>query len=101
LLLLIYKNKMISSKFQSQEELTVSSDDAPMIKAPAKKKVISDLEQGPSDGPEKEFVFAIEGLSSSEADRLLQIYGLNELPDKKTPKWVIFLQQLVQPMRKF
>jgi magnesium-transporting ATPase (P-type) len=38
------------------------------------------------------------GLTSQEAQRLLDLYGLNELPDVKTPKWLIFLQQLWQPM---
>jgi H+-transporting ATPase len=38
------------------------------------------------------------GLTSSEAENLLLIHGKNELDDKKTPKWLIFLQQFWAPM---
>jgi len=38
------------------------------------------------------------GLSSSEAEKLLEIYGKNELPDKKTPLWYVFGSLLIQPM---
>lgn len=38
------------------------------------------------------------GLSSEEAARLLEKYGRNELPSKKTPKWLIFLRLLWGPM---
>jgi H+-transporting ATPase len=38
------------------------------------------------------------GISSAEAERLLQIHGRNELPEKKTPGWVIFLRCLWGPM---
>merc|ERR1719248_428595 len=39
-----------------------------------------------------------KGLSSEEASRLLEIHGLNQLPEKKIPKWKIFLNLLVAPM---
>ena len=55
--------------------------------------------------PESEFpvddsaLFAYShGISSTEADRLLQIYGRNELPEKTVPNWYIFVSQLWQPM---
>ena len=38
------------------------------------------------------------GLSSSHAQSRLEQYGYNVLPEKRTPKWYIFLQQLWQPM---
>lgn len=38
------------------------------------------------------------GLTSAEAETLLAKYGKNELPEKITPKWVIFLQLLWAPM---
>ena len=38
------------------------------------------------------------GLSSSHAQSLLEQYGYNVLPEERTPKWFIFLQQLWQPM---
>jgi H+-transporting ATPase len=45
------------------------------------------------------FVIAHEnGLSEDEVDRRLKIYGKNELPEKKIPKWYIFVSQLWQPM---
>jgi len=59
-------------------------------------KAPSDEEAGGYESP-KEFVYS-HGLTSQEAQRLLDLYGLNELPDVKTPKWLIFLQQLWQPM---
>lgn len=39
-----------------------------------------------------------KGLSSAQADALMLQYGRNELEEKKTPKWYIFLSQLWQPM---
>merc|ERR1719248_106893 len=39
-----------------------------------------------------------KGLSSEEAARLLEVHGLNQLPEKKIPKWKIFLNLLIAPM---
>jgi len=39
-----------------------------------------------------------KGLTSIEAEKKLKEWGRNELADKKTPKWLIFLQQLYAPM---
>ena len=39
-----------------------------------------------------------KGLTSYEAAVLLQIHGRNELEDRKTPKWFLFLQQFWAPM---
>jgi len=39
-----------------------------------------------------------KGLSTAEADELLAKYGRNELPEKITPKWLIFCRLLWQPM---
>lgn len=39
-----------------------------------------------------------KGLTSNEAAVLLQIHGRNELEDRKTPKWYLFLQQFWAPM---
>jgi len=38
------------------------------------------------------------GLTSAEAEVLLAKYGKNELPEKITPKWLVFLRLLWQPM---
>jgi H+-transporting ATPase len=55
-----------------------------------------EAETGP--GEDKPFVFNTTGLSSVEAQQLLDIHGLNELPEKKVPKWKIFLNLLIAPM---
>jgi H+-transporting ATPase len=39
-----------------------------------------------------------EGLTTAQAEDLLRQYGRNELPEKVTPKWQIFLMLLIQPM---
>jgi magnesium-transporting ATPase (P-type) len=39
-----------------------------------------------------------DGLSSKEAASLLAKYGRNELPEKKIPKWYIFVSQMWEPM---
>jgi H+-transporting ATPase len=38
------------------------------------------------------------GLTNAEAEKLLAKHGLNVLPEKKIPKWYIFVSQLWQPM---
>merc|ERR1719161_280867 len=53
---------------------------------------------GPEGGDEKPFVFNSKGLSSAEAQRLLEIHGPNSLPEKKVPKWKIFVNLLIAPM---
>jgi len=53
-------------------------------------------EAGPGD--DKSFTFNTVGLSSVEAKRLLEIHGPNQLPEKKIPKWKIFLNLLIAPM---
>jgi H+-transporting ATPase len=50
-----------------------------------------------SQDQSKIFVYS-HGLSSSEADELLEKYGRNELPEKVVPKWLIFLSLFWQPM---
>ena len=39
-----------------------------------------------------------KGLTSEKARELLSVHGKNELEDKKTPKWLILLQQFIAPM---
>ena len=56
-----------------------------------------EAEAGPDDNAN--FVYAPEhGLSEKEAEILLEKWGKNELPEKVTPKWVIFLSLFIQPM---
>ena len=66
------------------------------IKIQAQEKHIGDSEDNEPE-VEGEFVFS-HGLSSQEAKGLLEIHGRNELPEKKVPKWYIFVSQLWQPM---
>ena len=47
---------------------------------------------------EKKIFLKSSGLSSAEATRRLHIYGKNELPEKVTPLWYVFLSLLWQPM---
>merc|ERR1719261_1588135 len=54
-------------------------------------------EDGPADDS-KPFVYNTKGLTSAEAKKLLEIHGLNQLPEKKVPKWKIFLNLLIAPM---
>lgn len=46
----------------------------------------------------QEFQFSHYGLSSMEAMELIHRYGKNELPQKHTPKWLIFLSLFWEPM---
>ena len=38
------------------------------------------------------------GLNSMQAGELLKVHGPNELPEKKIPKWYVFLSLFWQPM---
>jgi len=58
-----------------------------------KEELIIEEEELPDD-----FVLNLDGLTSEEAAELLKLYGPNSLPEKITPKWLIFLQLLYQPM---
>ena len=59
---------------------------------------------GPKDGhkeehKEVEFEQAPhDGLTSQQAAKLLEQWGKNELPEKITPKWLIFCRLLIGPM---
>ena len=50
------------------------------------------------DDDAAEFEYNHEGLTSSEAERLLIEYGRNELPEKVIPLWYVFVSLLWQPM---
>lgn len=61
--------------------------------------IISDERDNESndDGKESAFVYS-HGLTTAEAEKLLQIHGRNELPEVIIPLWYIFISQLWQPM---
>jgi H+-transporting ATPase len=46
----------------------------------------------------EEFPLNEKGLTSEEAEELLEKYGRNELPEKVEPKWLVFGRLLIQPM---
>eukprot|EP00243_Klebsormidium_subtile_P003303 TRINITY_DN16657_c0_g1_i1.p1 TRINITY_DN16657_c0_g1~~TRINITY_DN16657_c0_g1_i1.p1 ORF type:complete len:982 (+),score=329.76 TRINITY_DN16657_c0_g1_i1:182-3127(+) len=51
---------------------------------------------GPKD-EEKPFEFS-EGITTDQAKELLHIHGKNELEEKITPSWLVYLKQLKGPM---
>ncbi|GLC35933.1 hypothetical protein PLESTB_000520800 [Pleodorina starrii] len=53
--------------------------------------------EGEDSGKRKDFVPS-EGLTSQEAHDLLHKWGRNELEEKVTPSWLIYLRQLTAPM---
>jgi magnesium-transporting ATPase (P-type) len=59
---------------------------------------IKRIDQKESYEAPAEFEFNEMGLSSEEGNQRLLKYGRNELPEKKHPKWLLFLQQFWAPM---
>jgi H+-transporting ATPase len=57
-----------------------------------------DLEPEEVAAQRKESFVASTGLGSEEADRRLQQYGKNQLPDNSVPKWYVLLSQFWKPM---
>lgn len=57
-------------------------------------KIMDEQDPTPMELKEEDFPFNHVGLTSAEAEELLQKYGKNELPEKVTPKWLLFLQQV-------
>jgi magnesium-transporting ATPase (P-type) len=53
--------------------------------------------KGENDDILRDFPISV-GLTSVEAEELLRKFGRNELPEKVTPKWLIFVRLLYQPM---
>jgi len=45
-----------------------------------------------------DFILNHDGLTTDEAAELFKLYGPNALPEKITPKWLIFLKLLIAPM---
>ena len=50
-----------------------------------------------AEGTADDFVPS-HGLTSAEAAKLLEEHGRNELPEKITPSWLVFLQQFKAPL---
>jgi hypothetical protein len=63
-------------------------------------KDVNDHDEEGGHGPKKAFKKS-HGLTTAEAEVLLQQYGLNALEEKTVPKWYIFVSQLWQVTFKF
>jgi H+-transporting ATPase len=58
-----------------------------------------DLKEALVQKPENEDDFPLShGITNAEAAELLKQWGRNELPEKVTPSWLVFLQQMWAPM---
>lgn len=78
----------------------VPEDEGPRIpeKQPQRKRTLeTQLEEKGEENMLDTFPKS-EGLTSAQAEELVKKYGRNELPEKVTPKWYIFLSLLWQPM---
>ena len=65
---------------------------------PAKTMAVNPEGQGSSmEGEASNFKFS-EGISSEEARILLMNHGKNEMPEKRVPKWYVFLTIISEPM---
>ncbi|CAJ1007459.1 putative Cation transporter/ATPase, N-terminus, partial [Leishmania naiffi] len=53
---------------------------------------------GNATGPMGDLLPPSKGLTTEEAEELLAKYGRNELPEKRTPSWLIYLRGLWGPM---
>lgn len=60
--------------------------------------IMKELIEEPPAKDLEEFEFNHVGLTSSEATKRIEQYGKNELPEKVTPKWLVFLRQFWAPM---
>jgi H+-transporting ATPase len=61
-------------------------------------EIQSRIEQNEGVQPPDDFQFNHEGFTSAKAAELLKVHGPNELPEKITPKWLIFLRLFWAPM---
>jgi len=85
-------------KLSTDDEVTNPLQKGTEQKKKIVEKDISDTnEDAEAAGGDDNFIFS-HGISSQEAQGLLQIHGRNELPEKVIPKWYIFVSQLWQPM---
>lgn len=60
-------------------------------------KAISEHREDDAGG-EDDLLPPSKGLTTAEAEELLTVHGRNELPEKKTPSWLIFVRGLWGPM---
>jgi H+-transporting ATPase len=90
------ENPMFSSGRAINASAT-SGKAAPLTKSRSDSDMDFDNEDAEKNLMAANFVYS-SGLSSEEATRLLGIHGPNVLPEKKVPKWYIFVSLLWQPM---
>lgn len=84
----------LSERRQSWSEVVVS-----FAKSPHRSSGAHNLEtEEIAEERKASFSYSILGLSSSEAERRLLVYGRNELAEKTIPKWYILISQFWKPM---
>eukprot|EP00301_Raphidiophrys_heterophryoidea_P003953 c11757_g1_i2.p1 GENE.c11757_g1_i2~~c11757_g1_i2.p1 ORF type:complete len:1017 (+),score=217.80 c11757_g1_i2:176-3226(+) len=92
--------------FASPKQVGVSAKPEPPALDLAQQKKGGDVEKPPQspkhghdvlDDAHPDFVIS-EGLTAEEAEKRLEEFGPNQLPEKIIPKWYLFCSQLWQPM---
>ncbi|EPY19422.1 H+-transporting ATPase [Strigomonas culicis] len=81
-------------KSHASEELPAGK---PQRRQSVLSKAISEHNED-ATGPANDLLPPSKGLTTAEAEELLAKYGYNELPEKKTPSWVIYVRGLWGPM---
>lgn len=61
-------------------------------------KSVAQLASENKENEEYPKYYPSKGLTQAEAEKLLIEYGRNEIEEKIKPKWLIYLEQLIQPM---
>ncbi|RNE96713.1 proton motive ATPase, partial [Trypanosoma cruzi] len=80
--------------------MVTSTNNIPHKKSQKRQSVLSKaISEHKEDGvDEVPMLPPSKGLTTAEAEELLAKYGRNELPEKKTPSWLIFVRNLWGPM---
>ncbi|EPY34962.1 H+-transporting ATPase [Angomonas deanei] len=87
--------------FEDQPKSEASGEELPPNKPQRRESVLSKAiseHNEDATGPQSDLLPPSKGLTTEEAERLLDKYGYNELPEKKTPSWVIYVRGLWGPM---
>jgi H+-transporting ATPase len=87
--------EVAGAKLESSRRLVSKTDEEIMGK---KESAYLDQDDADPEDENESFEFNHTGLTTAEAEALLAIHGRNELPEKITPKWLIFCRTLWEPM---
>ncbi|KEG05511.1 proton motive ATPase, partial [Trypanosoma grayi] len=90
----------MSSPLSDTPSLTVKDSTDTWLQKNARQPLLSKTisEHREDDFREEPLLPPSKGLTTAEVEDLLQQYGRNELPKKKTPSWLIFVRNLWGPM---